>query len=196
MNKPMLELLKGLDDEIALATNLADELERIAVHAVDDAQAARQRLDSLVNERGVLEGVARRQGMLDEAEIANRADSTEPDGPEWSDLSRLDAVEHVLKEAKGPLHINHIVSRLTSLGRPNDTYHLVSASLATLKDRRGTVRPVGGGNWIYTPNAMSQLAADTHARIRGGLQLPPPRPEPTDMDRLVSGGPHPEDAAG
>jgi hypothetical protein len=167
-------LLQRQDAEITAAHVELKEAEENAAAANERAAFARDKVASLMAERRIMERLARRYGALP------AEPPTPPAEDDWTSLNRLDAVEKALQN--GPLHLGEIEIVLQQHGRTDDTYALISASLATLRRRRKSVKPLGGGRWATDPDGiaqqrvMSRIATDQRLRIFGdGLQLPPPR---------------------
>jgi hypothetical protein len=127
-----------------LLTRVDAKIKEAAEHlkfAEAEAEKARADLVQLMGDREDLVDVARRFGVP--------LVGAPEEAAEWKNLSRLDAVERALSEHKGSLHLTEILKVLESHGRDQDSYSLVSASLANIKERRGTVRSLGSGRWEY-----------------------------------------------
>jgi hypothetical protein len=169
------DIIRRLDVEITDAEQVVADAETKAAAAHHEAFLARERWEALRAERATLEQTARRYGELPAETLP-----TGPPATDWQHLSRLDAVEESLRQG-GPLHIKEIESFLATQGREGDTYQLVSATLATLARRRNSVKALGRGRWAIDPNGIAQrqlvnqIAADTHARLRGGINPPQQR---------------------
>jgi len=171
------ELLKKQDAEIERVRAETIAARDIALEATEIADKKTDELQALINERSALAEVAKRFGAIDKSppEIASN-----DDGEKWRRMTRLDAVERIVRESPVPIHITEIQGALTAHGRTEESYALVSASLANLRQRRGTVQPVGKGHWRYVSSGqhvMDQIAAETRARLNavahGQLVLPP-----------------------
>jgi hypothetical protein len=151
-NTNILDLIRGYHPRIAeaaIATQAANEAANEASRA---ATVARLELEQLKKELAVLVKVALDHG-IDPPELS--PSDLPQEAEDWRSLNRLDAVERVVREAAVPVHINEIVDVLQSHGREEDSYQLVSASLANLKARRGTVIPVGQGKWTFNASGTN-----------------------------------------
>lgn len=121
------ELLAETETEIATTRKERDELSN--------------RLDRLEKER---EGLRL---------VLSRHTGTQLTQPDWRPLTRIAAVEKVLRLAGNPLAPKEITKRLRSTGR-DDEYPLVSAALAYMK-RQGVVESAGYGLWKLAPDHSS-----------------------------------------
>jgi hypothetical protein len=165
----ILDLLKKQDEAISHAASEANAAEIKAGEAAQAAAEMRKILDELRAERATLEEVGRRYGQLDDlpaaAEIKSLTDYGLEDRSEWQGLTRLDAVERVVRESHEPIHIRAIVDTLHANGRTADTYPLVSASLANLRQRRESVKPAGRGHWMAALGKPRTVDEAAHALI-------------------------------
>ncbi|MGO9583233.1 MAG: hypothetical protein ACLP36_10530 [Acidimicrobiales bacterium] len=169
------DLFKAQNAEIeqveVLVENLSDQLSR-----------AKALLSQLLIERDALESVARRRGL----DIPAPTTQTETPNSAWATMNRVDAVEQVLAKIPGSVwHLSEIEAQLELNGRSGDTVPLISATIAHLKRTRGSVESVGTGVWRYVPEGervMRQIAKETHARLRGGVILPPPIVGPAEAE--------------
>jgi hypothetical protein len=183
----LLETLDWLDQRISQAESDAETADRKSLEAAMAAVLIREELEKLRSQRVTVEELARTVGVLSEPETLETIDvvPTElarAETEEWRAMSRLDAVERVLREATSARHITEIETDLKFHGRTTDTYPLVSASLANLRARRGTVVPVGHGRWEYnragtTTGALNAVKARlvvdaTNAVTLAGLTEP------------------------
>jgi hypothetical protein len=146
---PVLGLIRRHDAEIA------DAEARLAALNLQVATAKRLLAD-LNRERSALETMARRSGVQ-----PPRGRASESDEPSWVEMPRVLAVQQVLDDASGPLHLVEIESALQSHGRCNDDVALISATLAYLKRRRGTVTSLGSGRWKTSVEPVPQPSATT-----------------------------------
>ena len=131
------------------------------------------RMNSMILERDALQSAAQRYG----GEGLPVAEDTAAEN--WSHLSRVDAVERVLRECERPMHLSAIEDVLRAHWRAGDTVTLISATLAHLKRSKGTVATLGGGNWEYREvdpleRMIDELGSTTRGRLAGGLNLPTP----------------------
>ena len=172
----ILAALSRKESEIDDAEVDLGEAEIRADQAVQDVLTKRTVLDKLREQRGTLIDVARQYGALEEEALATPTVTHIGDQEiaEWQGLSRLDAVERILREAIEPRHISEIVTDLQFHGREGDDYALVSASLSNLRSRRQTVVSLGRGKWEYIRAGtntgrhpvMDQMADETRAALR------------------------------
>jgi hypothetical protein len=157
---PVVGLIRRHDEEIINAeARLAALNQQVAT--------ARRLLADLNRERSALETMAQRGGVE-----APWRSSTASQKPNWTEMPRVLAVQQVLDDARGPLHLGEIESTLKEHGRCNDDVALISATLAYLKRRRGTVTSLGGGRWKTSADAAPQPIA----------AVPSPRPVPSISD--------------
>jgi hypothetical protein len=136
---PIVDLIRRHDAEIVSAEAWITSLNQQIL-------TMRRLLADLVRERSALEAMAEREGV----KAPPASGPVCPEGPAWTELSRVQAVQQALVEASGPLHLVEIEAVLRSRGRSNDDVALISATLAYLKRRRGSVASVGGGRWETT----------------------------------------------
>ena len=171
----IVEIIRRQDLEIDEAKLTLAEAEARAASAGRALADAQLRLDGLVKERSMLIHTAERFGAV-ESPTSDEV-PTPPSRSEWMEFTRLDAVENAL-DRNGPMHINEIVEFLRESGRSGDDYPLVSATLATLRSRRGSVKPLGKGRWEFIAGgkelrvSLEKQADEARARI-GALGLPP-----------------------
>jgi hypothetical protein len=180
----LLDLIRDYDQDIAKAEVEAQAAIDRVHEAAKAATLARGRFETLRSERSVLAKIAEERGIAEH--VAPLPEATIP--PEdyeddWRSMNRLDAVERILRESPGPMHINDIENSLRFHGRLDDNYQVISASLANLKSRRGTVVAVGQGRWEYVRAGTN---ASGHPPYTVSL-----RP-PDDVIEIWSGGHHPE----
>src|ERR1035437_9603479 len=151
MTMDIMELLRRQDEQVSHAASEVNAAEILAAEAHQDLIQKRMHFEKLREQRETLTDVARQNGVLDETtkESPDVFDLTGEATNEWRSLTRLDAVERVLRETTAPRHITEIETDLKFHGRTDDTYPLVSASLANLRARRGTVVAVGHGRWEF-----------------------------------------------
>ncbi len=133
--EPILDLIRRHDAEIVSAEAWLSALNQ-------QVETVTRLLVDLNREKCALEAMAHRSSVEPSDGLASMV---KPAG--WAQLSRVRAVQRVLDEAPGPLHLAEIEAVLRSHGRFNDDVALISATLAYLKRRRGTVASVGGGRW-------------------------------------------------
>ena len=153
---PILDLILQQDREIDEAIRQQSEL---------DAQlsTARRTLTELVAQREALEQIAIRRGW-DVPPAAGEVRTLESD--DWVSMPRTSAVERILKESDGSMHLTEIQTALAAHGRGNDSLEVISASLAHLKKQRKSVASLGGGTgrWEYvragTSTGMGREAAE------------------------------------
>lgn len=90
-------------------------------------------------------------------------DSPEPTAPvqteDWTTMSRLDAVERVIREAGRVMHVREITDALKVHGRADDSQAMVSMSLQALRRNRGTSRMDAKGYWSYVEPPSKPEAA-------------------------------------
>jgi hypothetical protein len=133
--------MKRLDEQIAI--------EQAALHDLDvQAEQHRRHLAKLEVDRQTIEEVAISLGN-DGPSASAIMDAEETE--EWRALNRLDAVERVLREHQVPMLLGAIAAALEEHGRHADTTPVISASLAHLKKRRGSVSSQRRGLWYYVP---------------------------------------------
>ncbi len=156
---PIVDLIRRHDAEIVSAEAGITSLNQ-------QISTARRLLADLVRERSALETMAEREGV----KAPPVPGTVCQEGSSWTELSRVQAVQQALAEASGPLHLVEIEAVLRSRGRSNDDVALISATLAYLKRRRGSVTSVGGGRWETT------LPVDPAVPAR------PPQPVPSISD--------------
>ena len=167
------ELLRRQDLDIAAAERESEAAQERAMRAAKEAAEVYDHLNALRIERATLEQAARRYGAVDQP-LADVGTVEIAPAFDWTTMNRLDAVERVLQQRGMPLHINDIVTVLAQYGRTGDTYQLISATLSTLRTRRGSVRPVGGGRWVFGPppsgaQIMEKLARRMKEREERGF---------------------------
>ena len=133
---PVVDLIRRNDAEIAGAEAWLSTLNQ-------QVTSVKRLLSDLNRERATLEQMARRSGV-DAPTGPARPSRT----PNWIEMPRVQAVQQVLDEATGPLHLQEIEAALRSHGRGNDDVALISATLAYLKRRRGSVTSMGAGCWV------------------------------------------------
>jgi hypothetical protein len=112
-------------------------------------------LGRAVQEEAALRAVAARYNL----EIPEEAQPLSEEVREWLAMTRTDAVERVLKEAKKPQSPTEIVEALADKGR-EDNASLVSATLTYLKQQEKAVQK-SRGQWVHAdrPSAMGPLIA-------------------------------------
>jgi hypothetical protein len=180
---PALDLVNDLDNEIKI---VSDEIESLSA-ALDTRQAS---LDRLVLERATVAQIAQRRGIT----VPPIPVVALPPAEDWSALSRVDAVEQVLRDSSSSMHLTEIQTELKRHGRSNDGLDAISATLAHIKGNRGTVVSVGHGRWEYVragtnaagfgnvfENMTTTIAKGVIASGVGD-----------DLARIVAGGDHPE----
>lgn len=143
--KQMAAVEQALIDRRMAEVALEEAAERASA-ATSEHRRRRRELQETVN-------VARRLGAKVDPRVTATAGIDNIAKDTWAELTRLDAVEQVLHEAGKPLHINQLLSTLVDHGREDDNYQLVSAALANLRQRRASVRGIGGGQWEFVPLA-------------------------------------------
>jgi hypothetical protein len=172
---PILEVIRQQDEEIANTEIQFNEFTELA-------QDAKRRLEDLIIEQSALKQIAYRRGAL----LAPMPEtSDELNAHLWMSMSRVDAIEKVLRESPEPMHLSEIDVALRSHGRPSDSSEAISATLAHIKKTRQTVVSMGQGRWAYLrvgTNAagerhpvMEELAESTRQRAFGPPALPPER---------------------
>jgi hypothetical protein len=180
---PALDLVNDLDKEIQ---TVSDEIESLSA-ALDTRQAS---LDRLVLERATVAQIAQRRGVT----VPTIPVAALPPAEDWSALSRVDAVERVLRDSSSPMHLTEIQTELKRHGRSNDGLDAISATLAHIKGNRGTVVSVGHGRWEYVRagttaagfgNAFENVTTTiANGVLASGLG--------DDLARIMAGGDHPE----
>lgn len=125
-------------------------------------EAQRQDIVDLEDELHGLRLAASRRGEIDEDEPSGTVVPINPavevpgsHAANLSNLSRSDAVAHVLSMTDRPLDRQGIQTRLHTLGRVGDTLDQISLALTNLK-RSGRAIKVGDGRW------RAVLATGTH----------------------------------
>ena len=157
---PGLDLIRRHDAEIVSAEAWLTALNQ-------QVATVKGLLADLNRERSALVTMARRSGVEAPAGAGPRSQR-----PSWTEMPRVQAVQQVLDDAPGPLHLLEMEAVLRSHGRVNDGVSLISATLAYLKRRRGSVRSVGGGRWETCLPASP----------RGASPVRPPRTVPSITD--------------
>jgi hypothetical protein len=189
----IMEILANKDAEITRTASEVNQAEVVASVANQSLAEKRTHLEKLRHQRETLAEVAQQYGVVEEnpATTLEAMDVAAEEIAEWRSLTRLDAVERVLREATGPRHITEIDMDLKAHGRPDETYALVSASLANLRRRRGTVVPLGHGRWEFNRAGtntgrnpvMEQMAQDVGDRLAHGME-----PVMTEIQKVLTAG--------
>jgi hypothetical protein len=149
----ILDLIGNLDKQIIRASSEANTAMIDAQAAIDVGVEKAEALTKLRSQRATLKEIATANGVVIDAQPEPLEDISptnhDDDALDWHAMSRLDAVEHVLRSSDNPLHISQIGQHLAQHGRKGDTDALISASLSNLQKRRHTVVSVGRGNWEF-----------------------------------------------
>lgn len=167
-------LFDRIDTAIAETAQGLEAAEETAAHLNAKLFELRKRMEDLQSQRLALETISREFGEGEDQVPLPPSDAAPND--EWVRLPRLGAVERILQLSPVPMHLDQIGAALRSHGRTGDTYPLISASLATLKRRKGSVVATDRGWWQY-------VRAGTNA---GGFE---PAGEVANMDEVVRNSP-------
>jgi len=175
---PTLAVVQQQDEEIAEAEQeIALLTARLGV--------LRGTLDDLIAQREALVQIALRRGYSPNDLMPPRTTNSDDAETDWLVLSRVDAIERVLRECSTSIHLAEIEGVLKAHGRTNDSTESISATLAHIRKTRHTVASLGAGRWEYV-RAGTSAAGHPPYPVQLGVSQ--------EMGDLLSGGPHPDQA--